>query len=118
MSDKELDFKQFRQRIGDLRGREYWRSLEELSRSDAFDEFFEEEFPRQAAALNLSSDRGVDRRNFIKLMGASVAAAGLAACRQPEQSIIPYVKQPENLVPGRPMFFASAFLLGGIATGV
>ena len=114
MSDNTLDFKQFRERIGDLRGREYWRSLEELSRSDAFDEFFQEEFPRQAAALN----NGVDRRNFIKLMGASVAAAGLAACRQPEQSIIPYVKQPENLVPGKPMFFASAFTLGGIATGV
>ena len=114
MSDKELDFKQFRQRIGDLRGREYWRSLEELSRSDVFDEFFEQEFPRQAVALG----NGVDRRNFIKLMGASVAAAGLAACRQPEQSIIPYVKQPENLVPGRPMFFASAVMLGGYASGV
>jgi len=114
MSDKELDFKQFRQRIGDLRGREYWRSLEELARSDAFDEFFQEEFPRQAVALG----NGVDRRNFIKLMGASVAAAGLAACRQPEQSIIPYVKQPENLVPGRPMFFASAVMLGGYASGV
>jgi len=118
MSDKKLDFKQFRERIGDLRGREYWRSLEELSRSDAFDEFFQEEFPRQAAALNHTSDRGVDRRNFIKLMGASVAAAGLAACRQPEQSIIPYVRQPENLVLGKPMFFASAFTLGGIASGV
>src|SRR5207248_2253492 len=56
--------------------------------------------------------------NFIKLMGASVAAAGLAACRQPEQSIIPYVRQPENLVPGKPMFFASAFTIGGYATGV
>src|SRR5437763_13472496 len=96
--DYTLDYRAFRARIGDLRGREYWRSLEELSRSDVFDEFFEEEFPRQAAALG----NGVDRRNFIKLMGASVAAAGLAACRQPEQSIVPYVKQPENLVLGRP----------------
>ena len=67
MSDQTLDFQQFRRRIGDLRGREYWRSLEELARSDSFDEFFQEEFPRQAAALG----NGVDRRNFIKLMGAS-----------------------------------------------
>jgi len=119
MSDQNtLDFKAFRERIGDLRGKEYWRSLEELARSDAFDEFFEEEFPRQAAALNHSGDKGVDRRNFIKLMGASVAAAGLAACRQPEQSIIPYVKQPENLIPGKPMYFASAFVLGGYAQGI
>src|SRR5438552_8762310 len=95
---KKLDFKQFRQRIGDLRGREYWRSLEELARTEAFEEFFQEEFPRQAVALG----NGVERRNFIKLMGASVAAAGLAACRQPAQEIIPYVKQPENLIPGNP----------------
>jgi molybdopterin-containing oxidoreductase family iron-sulfur binding subunit len=115
MSDeKTLDFKSFRARIGDLRGREYWRSLEELARTEAFDEFFQEEFPRQAVALG----NGVDRRNFIKLMGASVAAAGLAACRQPAQEIIPYVKQPENLVPGNPMFFASAIVLGGYASGV
>jgi MoCo/4Fe-4S cofactor protein with predicted Tat translocation signal len=115
MSDqKTLDFKSFRTRIGDLRGREYWRSLEELARTEAFDEFFQEEFPRQAVALG----NGVDRRNFIKLMGASVAAAGLAACRQPPQEIIPYVKQPENLIPGNPMFFASAIVLGGYASGV
>src|SRR4051812_29883212 len=115
---KKLDFKQFRRRIGDLRGREYWRSLEELARSDAFDEFFREEFPRQAMALDHTLDRGVDRRNFVKLMGASVAAAGLAACRQPEQTIVPYVRQPENLIPGNPMYFATAMTLGGYATGV
>jgi molybdopterin-containing oxidoreductase family iron-sulfur binding subunit len=111
---KNIDFTEFRQRIGDLRGPEYWRSLEELSRSDAFDEFFQEEFPRQAAALG----NGVDRRNFMKLMGASVAAAGLAACRQPAEAIVPYVRQPENLVLGKPMYFASAMPLGGYATGV
>src|SRR6266849_1839954 len=114
MSENTLDFKAFRQRVGDLRGKEYWRSLEELARSDAFDAFFEEEFPRQAMALS----NGVDRRNFIKLMGASVAAAGLAACQQPAQTIIPYVKQPENLIPGNAMYFASAMTLGGYASGV
>ena len=68
MSDnKTLDYQSFRARIGDMRGKEYWRSLEELSRSDAFDEFFHDEFPRQAMALG----NGVDRRNFMKLMGAS-----------------------------------------------
>lgn len=113
-SNKTLDFKEFRARIGDLRGREYWRSLEELSRSEEFDEFFKDEFPQQAIPLQ----RGVDRRNFMKLMGASVAFAGLAACRQPEQSIIPYVRQPENFVPGKPLFFATAMTLGGYAKGV
>jgi MoCo/4Fe-4S cofactor protein with predicted Tat translocation signal len=111
---KTLDFKEFRARVGDLRGREYWRSLEELSRSEEFDEFFKDEFPQQAIALG----NGVDRRTFMKLMGASVAFAGLAACQQPEQSIIPYVRQPESFVPGKPLFFATAMTLGGYATGV
>ncbi len=111
---RTLDFKEFRARIGDLRGREYWRSLEELSRGEEFDEFFKDEFPRQAIALG----NGVDRRTFMKLMGASVAFGGLAACNQPEQSIVPYVRQPENFVPGKPLFFATAMTLGGYATGV
>ena len=111
---KSLDFKQFRERIGDLRGKEYWRSLEELSRSDAFDEFFENEFPTQSIALS----RGMDRRNFMKLMGASVALGGLAACRPPGEGIVPYVNQPENLIPGKPMYFATAMPLSGYAKGV
>ena len=112
--DKTLDFREFRARIGDTRGKEYWRSLEELSRSEVFDEFFHEEFPRQAAALGA----GLDRRGFMKLMGASVAFAGLAACQRPAETIVPYVKQPEDLIPGRPLFFATAMPLGGYATGV
>src|SRR5512140_378863 len=111
---KSLNFKEFRARIGDLRGREYWRSLEELSRSEEFDAFFQDEFPQQAIPLT----RGLDRRNFVKLMGASMAFAGLAACRQPEQSIVPYVRQPQSWVPGKPLFFATAMTLGGYATGV
>src|SRR5437660_9155825 len=91
---RPLDFKEFRARVGDLRGREYWRSLEELSRSDVFGEFLEQEFPRQAAALG----NGVDRRDFLKLMGASVALGGLAACNYPAEKIVPYVHQPENLI--------------------
>ncbi len=115
MSDqKTLTFSDFRARVGDLRGKEYWRSLEELSRSEAFDDFFEQEFPQQAIPLQ----KGVDRRDFVKLMGASVAMAGLAACRQPAEKIIPYVNQPESLIPGKPLYFASAMPLGGVATGV
>jgi MoCo/4Fe-4S cofactor protein with predicted Tat translocation signal len=116
MSDsKTLDFREFRDRIGDLRGKEYWRSLEELAREkDSFNAFFQQEFPQQALPL----EKGVDRRDFLKLMGASVAMAGLAACNQPDEEIIPYVKQPENMVPGKPLFFATAMTLGGFAHGV
>jgi MoCo/4Fe-4S cofactor protein with predicted Tat translocation signal len=115
MSDNNtLNFTEFRARIGDLRGKEFWRSLEDLSRSDVFDDFFAQEFPQQAQPLA----NGVDRRNFMKLMGASVAMAGLAACRQPVDAIVPYVNQPETLIPGKPLFFASAMPLAGVAHGV
>lgn len=66
----------------------------------------------------MALDKGVDRRDFMKLMGASVAMAGLAACKQPAESIVPYVRQPENTIPGQPLFFATAMTLGGYATGV
>ncbi|HYS53639.1 MAG TPA: TAT-variant-translocated molybdopterin oxidoreductase [Thermoanaerobaculia bacterium] len=92
----------------------YWRSLEELSRSDSFEETLRDEFPRQAMAL----DAGVDRRDFVKLMGASVALAGLTACNRPAEKIVPYIKQPEDLIPGKPIFFASAMPLSGFGTGV
>src|SRR5438477_958606 len=110
----EIDFAAFRKRIGDLRGREYWRSLEELSRTDDFDEFFVQEFPQQAIAL----EKGLDRRDFVKLMSASVALAGLTACNRPAEKIVPYVRQPENLIPGKPIFFASAMPLSGYGSGV
>ena len=63
-------------------------------------------------------EKGANRRDFMKLMGASVAMAGLAACRQPDETIVPYVNQPENLIPGKPLFFATAMPLSGVATGV
>jgi len=92
----------------------YWRSLEELSRSDDFEETLRDEFPRQAMAL----DAGVDRRDFVKLMGASMALAGMTACNRPAEKIVPYIKQPEDLIPGKPLFFASAMPLSGFGTGV
>ncbi len=115
MSDNnKLNFTEFRARIGDLRGKEFWRSLEDLSRSESFDDFFSQEFPQQALPLA----KGVDRRNFMKLMGASVAMAGLAACRQPAEAIVPYVNQPESIIPGKPIYFASAMPFAGVAHGV
>jgi molybdopterin-containing oxidoreductase family iron-sulfur binding subunit len=92
----------------------YWRSLEELSRSDQFDDILRDEFPRQAMAL----DGGLDRRDFVKLMSASVALAGLTACNRPAEKIVPYVRQPENIIPGKPLYFASAMSLSGFGTGV
>src|SRR5712675_1175259 len=93
----------------------YWRSLEELADSPILEEFVRREFPQHAEEW---SDP-VERRTFLKLMGASLALAGLSGCViQPPEKIVPYVKQPEEEVPGKGLYFATAFSLGGIATPV
>jgi MoCo/4Fe-4S cofactor protein with predicted Tat translocation signal len=93
----------------------YWRTLEERAQDPAFQERLYNEFPSEVEAI-------IDplaRRNFLKLMGASIALAGVAGCtRQPLEKIVPYVRQPEELVPGKPLFFATAMTLGGVATGL
>jgi molybdopterin-containing oxidoreductase family iron-sulfur binding subunit len=87
-----------------------WRTLDELAGSAAFQEAVENEFPRQAVPLGL----GVDRRRFLQLMGGSLALGGAAACtKQPLEKIVPYVKQPEEIVPGVPLQFATAVPAGG-----
>ena len=94
-------------------GKSYWRSLEELADSPVFEEFVQREFPQQAEEW---SD-ALERRTFLKLMGASLALAGLSGCViQPPEKIVPYTKQPEEEVPGKALYFATAFSLGGIAT--
>src|SRR6266478_910832 len=96
-------------------GKQYWRSLEELADSPVFEEFVQREFPQQAEEWN----DPVERRTFLKLMGASLALAGLSGCViQPPEKIVPYVKQPEEETPGKGLYFATAFSLGGIATPV
>jgi molybdopterin-containing oxidoreductase family iron-sulfur binding subunit len=112
-----LDLASIRARLESAQGREYWRCLEEFSDSDAFRELLKGEFPRQAAGWL----DGVSRRDFLKLMGASLALAGLNACGKPapqDEKIVPYVSQPEEMVIGRPMFFATAFPMGGVGTGI
>ena len=94
-------------------GKKFWRSLEELADAPEFREFVEREYPQHAEEWN----DPVERRSFLKLMGASLALAGLSGCAfQPAEKIVPNVKQPEDGVPGKALFFATASSLGGIAT--
>lgn len=110
-----LDLASVRARLGAMRGQRYWRSLEELAETEAFQEFLHREFPHGASEWT----DPVGRRAFLRLMGASLALAGLGACtRQPAEKILPYVRAPEQVVPGKPLFFATAMTLGGIASGV
>ena len=93
----------------------YWRSLGELADTPEFREYLHREFPEQASEWN--DPKG--RRTFLKLMSASLALAGVGACtKQPTEEIVPYVRQPEDIVPGRPLYFASAVPLGGVAAPV
>jgi molybdopterin-containing oxidoreductase family iron-sulfur binding subunit len=118
---KPIDLESLRKTLSERRGRELWRSLEELAGSPEFDELVAREFPRQAAILEREPDAsgGVDRRRFLELAGASMALGGLTACtRQPLEKIVPYVRQPEEIVPGRPLYFATAMPDGGVAQPV
>lgn len=105
-----LDLETVRQKLSTMKGKHYWRSFEELAETREFQEMLHREFPRQASEWT----DDVSRRGFLKLMGASLALAGLTACtRQPVEQIVPYVRQPEEIVPGKPLFFASAMPMSG-----
>jgi molybdopterin-containing oxidoreductase family iron-sulfur binding subunit len=95
----------------------HWSSLEELAGSPEFDRWASAEFPD---AWEEAKSSQLGRRDFIRLMGASLGLAGLtqACVKQPEEHILPYVRQPEEIVPGRPLHYASAFPRDGYATGV
>ena len=115
MSQSPIDLEAIRERLRNHTGPEYWRSLEELADSPAFREALQREFPKGASQW-LDS---VSRRQFLHLMGASIALAGLSGCtRQPREAIVPYVKQPEEVVLGKPLFYATATTLRGYAQGV
>jgi MoCo/4Fe-4S cofactor protein with predicted Tat translocation signal len=93
----------------------FWRTLDEHAGDPAFDDHLHDEF---RVLLPEASD-SVERRSFLKLMGASLALAGATACtKQPPEFIVPYVRQPEEIVPGKPLFFATSMPLGGVATGL
>ena len=100
-----LTLDQVRAKLKGKTGRTFWRSAEELAETPAFGEMLANEFPQQAAEWI----DPVTRRGFLKLAGASLALAGLAGCtKQPDEAIYPYIKQPEDLVLGKPVYFATA----------
>jgi MoCo/4Fe-4S cofactor protein with predicted Tat translocation signal len=93
---------------------EFWRTLAERDGANLH-ELVGDEF---ASRLPEAPD-GVQRRDFLRLMSASLALAGMAGCtRQPPEHILPYVRQPEAIVPGKPLFYATAMTHGGRATGL
>src|SRR2546426_200219 len=113
--EKVLDLASIRAKLESDGARRFWRGLEELAETEEYKAFRDREFAVDAT----DEPGGLSRRNLLKLMGASAALAGLTACTKlPTEKIVPYVIPPEEIVPGKPLFYATAMPLGGFATGV
>ena len=114
LEEKQLDVQKVREKLAAKKGQDYWRSLEEVAGDPDFPEMLRREFPiapRDWAPL--------PRRDFVKLMGASLALAGLSGCAfQPQEKIVPYVKAPEESVAGIPLYYATAMPFMGYALGL
>ncbi|HLH03364.1 MAG TPA: TAT-variant-translocated molybdopterin oxidoreductase [Bryobacteraceae bacterium] len=112
---KRIDIEELRKKLAEGRGPQFWRTLDEAAESEEMREYVEQEFP----GLSGQIPQGVDRRSLLKVMAASLAMAGAAACtKQPKELIVPYVRQPENVIPGVPLFYATAMTTGGYARGL
>jgi molybdopterin-containing oxidoreductase family iron-sulfur binding subunit len=110
-----LDLADVRERLRGSRGPQYWRALDEIAATPQFEEMLHREFPKQASEWG----DPVSRRNFIKVMGASLALAGMTACSKPPlDTIVPYSVQPPEITPGKPRYFATTFTLSGAGTGL
>ena len=117
---RQLDLAGVRAALQQAEGRDYWRSLDDLASTPEFQDLLEREFPRQA--IGWSEDEAAGwKAGVLSRETDGRLPAGLTACTRqpwPVEHIMPYVRQPEELIPGRPLFFATAMTLGGVAHGV
>jgi MoCo/4Fe-4S cofactor protein with predicted Tat translocation signal len=110
-----VDLAEVRAKLRGARGQEYWKSLEEVAATPEFEEMLHREFPVGASEW----DSSLSRRDFFRLAAASVALAGATACtKQPVHEILPYVKQPEEIVLGKPLYYATTMVMNGYGLGV
>jgi len=116
---ERLDLNALQQTLQGERGKRLWRCLEELANTPEYQKQIQNEF-----AETPERDPGVvrailNRRDALKLMAASAALAGLGGCTKlPTETIVPYVNQPENIIPGRPLFYATSMPHGGMGLGL
>ncbi len=100
--------------IKNLKGKKYWKSLNELANTEKFNSFLQNEFPSGTEELPST----ISRKKFLSLMGASMAMAGLVGCRRPVEKIMPYVSAPENVIPGIPNYYATTIAFGLNSVGI
>ena len=99
----------------------FWRSASDLHNTEAHQAIVKDEFhPGATDTSDVEGDPGPSRRSFMKIMGASMAMAGigLSGCRRPVETVLPYARKPEDIVPGIPNFYATAMPMGGYVQGL
>jgi MoCo/4Fe-4S cofactor protein with predicted Tat translocation signal len=110
-----LDLAAIRAKLAQSGQKRFWQSLEELAGTPEAIEFLHHEFPN----ADKEAPEGINRRDVLKLMAASAAFAGLSACTKlPAEKIVPYVRAPEEIIPGKPLFYATSMPYDGAATGL
>jgi MoCo/4Fe-4S cofactor protein with predicted Tat translocation signal len=114
LPNDSVDLDVARANVAKMGKKRLWQGLEELSDTKLYREFKENEFPAR-----YKDSEGINRRDVLKLMGASAALAGLSACTKlPQEKIVPYVRPPEEVIPGVPMFYATSIPEAGGAVGL
>jgi MoCo/4Fe-4S cofactor protein with predicted Tat translocation signal len=112
---KPLDLDAIRAKLESAKGKQFWRSLNEVADSPEFQLYLEDEFPSRGDDWRDPASR----RDILKLMGASFALAAFTGCsKQPQEKIVPFVTPPPERVPGRPMFYATAMPFRNSAVGL
>ena len=100
-------------------GQRLWRSLEELPARLNIAAFLHNEFPNDPDKEPETPRNGFNRRDILKLMAASAALSGLTGCTKlPTEKIVPYVRAPEEIIPGKPLFYATSMTDRGVAIGL
>jgi Fe-S-cluster-containing dehydrogenase component len=90
------------------------RSPQEQTKIDEFMEHLKDEYPSRPEEVN-----NLNRRDFMKLVSASLILAGLSACvPQPNEKLVPYVNPPADVTPGKYTYYATAMEVDGYARGL
>src|ERR1700731_933087 len=118
-SKTPLDFEAIAAKLKRDGAQRLWHSLEEVARTPEYEAFLHDEFPNDPEKEPKSSQHGLNRREVLKLMAASAALSGLTACTKlPTEKIVPYVRAPEEVIPGKPLFYATSMVERGVGIGL
>ena len=113
--DAAIDLAAVRAKLAKGGGKRFWQSLDELAETPEYRYRQENEFAQDID----EAEAGIDRREVLKIMAASAAMAGLSACTKlPTEKIVPYVRPPEEIIPGKPLFYATSMPQSGVGTGL